>query len=119
MSQTTDAIRFSQRGLLTLFDEDESRLDAMLAEILTNVPAWWLVYMGIVLEIQTSQEVVEAAGGVYGEHAFVHYWKRDNGGRLSLFSNTNPPTWNGGTFVHNFRLGSRIYNGFLFSASNY
>lgn len=113
-----DVMRFRNRTL-DLFGGDELRRDALFDEVVSNVDMQYLFDNEIVLEAQVSKELIEAAGGTFGDSIFVYYWRNDNGGRISLFDPNNPPTWSGGTFVTDFTYSGMVYNGFLFSKSNY
>jgi len=113
-----DVMRFRNRTL-DLFGGDELRRDALFDEVVSNVDMQYLFDNEIVLEAQVSEALIEAAGGTFGDSIFVYYWRRENGGRISLFDPNSPPTWDGGTFVPDFVYSGIVYNGFLFSKSNY
>lgn len=113
-----DLMRFRNR-VLEICGNDETKRDALVADVLSNINPSYMVTNNVILEGHISEDMITAAGGTYGQHVFVHYWRRNNGGRFSLFNNTTPPTWNGGTFAHNFTMGQRLCNGFLYDINNY
>lgn len=115
---TQQLMRFRNR-VLQICEDDEAKRDALVTDVLSNVSPVYMTNNDLVLEAHIEGKMLAAAGGTYGQHVFVHYWRRDNGGRFSLFNPLSPPTWTGGTFTGNFNYGSRVCNGFLYDITNY